>query len=245
MVYPPIIVGNYGDGVVYLLKQVAIYGYRLSVPSIYGDVHMALNDGDIIRVAARILWNLGSDIVNVWYCRIDDANSLDLDDSLDDVGEWIEDIYDNFSGNMANNATFEDISVSNVTQDLSYGARSWPTLTVGGGSGDALSPGYGIFVYFPTTTPGVQGRKWFAPFTETVHLDGVWDGTLLTGIAGGLADGVLASFLGTNGTLLTAVIPHLVSGGVALDPPVYIPYTEASISNNPGYQRRRRPGFGS
>ena len=205
---------------------------------------MAISTGDILRVAARLLWNNSSDIVNVFHMLVSDDNSNTLENLIDDVLEAITDVYSNFDQYIPDNVTFADVNIQNVTQDESYGSFSWDTLTAGAGVADPISPGLSCFVYMPTFTPDVQGRKWFGPFQEDTLTDGLWVTALTSAVTTAL-QGMVAGFTGTNLTDLDYRIPHYVEDGVELVTPQFLEINQAVVSSNPGYQRRRRPGAGS
>jgi hypothetical protein len=206
---------------------------------------MAIATGDILRVSARLLWGGVSDIVNVWWMEVLDDAAASLSDNLDAVTQFIEDIYTEWEANIDDNTDFADISVVNHTQNESYGAVDWPSLTTGGGVGDPEMPQASVFCFFPTFTSGIQGRKWIGGFQETNMTEGLW----ISGLIGNIATGLALLFdpythVATS-TELKMKIPHFVNDGVPLMIPTFYDYVQSNISNVPGTRSSRRLGAGS
>jgi hypothetical protein len=210
----------------------------------YKEVHMPITTGDILRLAPRLIWNAASDIVNVYHLKVLADGGQDTYNIIAKALVWMEKIYSEFDDLLANNATFADIAVANLTADESYGAQAWPTLTAGLHASPAINPGMGLFVWAPTVKPRCMAKKWIAPLTEDANLDGVWDASDTAQIAAALAILMINDDAG-DGVVFQPVIPHYFENKVELDPHEYIPYTSVNATNVAGFQTRRRPGTGS
>lgn len=211
---------------------------------------MSILNNDLIRIAARTVWNGISDIVNVFYTVVEDNNSQTTQAIIDELIEVVEDLYELMSTAYANNVTAADMSIRNLTQNEVYGASPWPNYTGGSNVDQAINPALGVFAYSPTLIPNVQGRKWWGPWTEGNNDDGFWTASLVGGI-----DTVMSSLQtawpSSIGLTARPVIAHLKEvddmTGELVDvvPPVISPYTSSTITNNAGVLTRRRPGSGS
>jgi hypothetical protein len=206
---------------------------------------MAISTGDVLRVAARLLWQGASDIVNTFHIKIVDDNAQTQTDIINGVRTLLDDMYTEIAVLIDDATVFEDINIFNVSQDEAYGSFPWPVLAAGSNNNDPYAPGAAIFTWFPTGTPGVQGRKWFGPLCEPDVNVGLATATA-TGFVSDLVEFLVVpiSDIGT-GVTFRNVIPHTIEDGEELAVPVYIEPTIANISAIIGYQRRRRPGAGS
>jgi hypothetical protein len=209
---------------------------------------MAITTGDIIKVVAELLRDSVFQVVNTFWVEILDDDSNATSSILDDIAEFIEEVYLPMEDDLSNNVSFLDLAMYNFTKDETYPAEDWPTLTVGGGVTSGSPPGAAAFAWFPSGQPHVMSRKWFGPFTLTAQADHVWDSALTANVATGVAN-MIGGYEGSTGTVMRMVIPHLVEmvdgEPVDVDPPEFYPMTIATVTNNPGYQRRRRSGAGS
>jgi hypothetical protein len=205
---------------------------------------MAITTNDILRVGARLLWNLTSDIVNVYWVKCTDDNGLSTASLIEDVLELMEEVYDGLVSSIANNATFADVAVTNFTKEENYGSQPWPTLTAGGNVANAVNPGMGVFAWSPSVKSRVVAKKWFAPFTEADNDDGVWGSSLLASVAGAFIP-LTGDFEGANSSIWRAKIPHFFDHNTPLVPPEFLDYGDVNVTSNAGFQRRRRPGTGS
>lgn len=202
---------------------------------------------DIIKVVAEMLMDGVFQILNTYWVEVIDTNSLSQSDLLDDLCEWVETIYDEIDALMPNNVSFLDIAPYNFTKDEVIVAQDWPTLTAGGSAANSLAPGVAVFCWMPTSQAHCQGRKWFGPFTVTGQDDGTWMAAIMTAVTAGVAN-MLGSKEMTNGSVWRALVPHFIETidevVTELDPPEFFPITSILLTNNPGYQRRRRVGSG-
>lgn len=209
---------------------------------------MAIINGDLLRVGARLLFNGVNDIINVFHVVCQENNAQDFDDLRFDLLEAIEDLFDLIDTNLANNVTFADMSIANLTQEEVYGSSAWPALTAGSNSNDAINPGLGVFTYSPTPIPHVQGRKWFGAFTEQDNADGVWASGVTNPVALIMValESLLASSIGAEWLPVIAHLKKVVDGElVDVVPPVLTGYNSSTVTNNAGVLTRRRPGSGS
>jgi hypothetical protein len=192
--------------------------------------------GDVIRVVAQLLSDAEITIQNVFYLKIGSAGPIDDADLIDDMGEYLEDVYDGLVGYLHTTTTFDLYKMTNVTDDSDKGAHSWPVLTAGSNGSERYAPGVCGLIRARTGTPGREGRKFFGPLTEGILSNGLIASTPLAALA---AAGVsaYAQFTSSNGYVYQPIVYDRVLD-VGRTP------TETVATANPAYQRRRRRGRG-
>lgn len=149
---------------------------------------------DIIRVVAKMS-QAANAIQNVYHCIIEGTTAPDNATLLAAIASLIDGAYDYIDYAVADNVSFDTISVFNDTADEFVGETAWPTLTVGGGGvNPMLPPQNAQLVLFTTVQPGSLGKKFLPPMTDNVLDD---DGTPVAGVlanallyGGEIVDGV-------------------------------------------------------
>jgi len=194
----------------------------------------ALND--VLEVTAKLSAGTNAAIQNVFHLVVKDFGGVPDENVPDDIGEYLEGIYDELDGGLWTGVSFVEYTIKNLTTDTDLGTYPWPTLT-GGGSGDANLP-YGVagLVKAKTTNGKHQGRKFFGLFTEASNDGGKPNAAVkvLLAAAGAAAYSSFTS-IGANdyqpGVLERDVlgVREVVSVVVGLEW---------------AYQRRRKPGVG-
>jgi hypothetical protein len=132
--------------------------------------------------------------------------------------------------------TYEDITIHNVTQDVTIGVMTWPTLTVGTGSGEALAPGVALLIKWTTGFIKELGRKFLGGFTEGGAGGGGWTSPALSAAA----DMVVA----LAGPLTPILLGSTYLVGLYNKSAVFHAFTAAVVSGVAAYQRRRRQNRG-
>jgi hypothetical protein len=191
---------------------------------------------DILRIVPTIEMGVGVTVQNVYYCKVTQAGGIDDGDVLDDMGDWMDDVYTPVQLAMPDDATFEEIKITNVTADVDIGTTSFPTLTQGNASGEPYAPGVAGLVLAFTDKLRHTGRKFFGPFNEGSLTNGLFS-TLNVGRMVDAAVEAYTPFTGTSGGTYQPVIVDRTTGegrGV----------TSVQATSNPAYQRRRRLGRG-
>lgn len=193
--------------------------------------------GDILRIVAGLSFNAAVEVQNVYYVKVSDIGGIPDEDIPDDMGEYLEDIYDGLVSSYPNNVTFETFKVTNVTADVDLGTHPWPSLTAGSGAQETYAPGVALLTLARTATPHHAGRKYWGPFQETSMSDGTWASAIVSGFAA-VVESVYNAFAATSGNDYQPIVYDRENDVGRL--PV-----ELTVSSNPAYQRRRRVGTGA
>jgi hypothetical protein len=145
---------------------------------------MANSVSDILRVAAVQRYGGVDQFVNVFHFRIialptpNDNTSL-----LEDIGEKLSTAWGEIAANIPTGLEPDVIQVFNITQDAPVGIGSWdPGYTGGASIADAMPTDDAALVLWGTDVKRRQGRTYLGPFSETVHADSRWSGTLTSNI---------------------------------------------------------------
>jgi hypothetical protein len=192
--------------------------------------------GDILRVTPSLVLDVGVTIQNVYHLLVSEPTGVDDEDVLDDMGEYLEGIYDGMVSRIPNNVTFSEYKVDNLTADVTIGISGFPTLTTGTDAGEYIAPGVAGLLLGRTSNPGHAGRKFFGPFTEGNMSDGLWSSALLSVLAAAGLD-TYDGFTSAGGNDYQPIVLDRTTGN-----PRNV--REIIASSNPAYQRRRRRGAG-
>lgn len=188
---------------------------------------------DVIKVVARMAM-LGQEILNVYHFISSDP-VFDAD-VLDDLAQFMDDVYDTIDGVLVDNLSFVDLSITNETDGTDIGVVGWPALTVGAVGADMAPTGIAGLVTLPTAFLGTRGRKFIPGISESNITDSVIIGAMVAFLQD-YGDLLIAPFLGaTSGEPWQYVVVD--KDGFARVP------TEAIVANIPAYQRRRKVGVG-
>ncbi len=192
--------------------------------------------GDLLRVVASLALDVGVTFQNVYYLSIIGPADPDTEEVLDDMGEYLEDIYSEINARIPSSIEYVEYEVTDVTVDVSLGTRDWPVLTAGTAGTDFTPAQVAGLVLARTNTPGHHGRKYFPPFHET-SLD---YGEFVSGAVVDLAEAgeaAFGSFSSTNGfTYMPCVLDRETGTRRSA--------VEVGATSIPGTQRRRRRGVG-
>lgn len=198
---------------------------------------MAVGQFDVFKVVARMRINGTDEAINVWHAQIINVGAPTDEEVVEDLADKLDTLYALVDHLMANNLTFEDITVFSVTEDRPIGVTTWPTLTVGLTTSDMLPAGIAALVTFPTGVTRSFGKKFLPAFTEGGRTEDGWVTATLTALA---AFGVeaLTTGLGPN-------FNQFSFGAFNKALADYRPFIEALVRGIEAYQRRRKPGVGS
>ena len=204
---------------------------------------MSLSEGTILKIAASILLNDEQTAMQIfWASLAEDGGSgpLDEDDVLDACGNWMDQLYANVEGAIADTIigglveVWEVDVLTGVLTPIGDAVQTW----VGLSANDALPNGVAAIGAIKTTNTKVTGRKFIPGFNDDSATDNnLAPGTLATLVLF-VADWV-TSYTDPNSVLLhpgvysTTFNNFYVTTGVAI--------ANAIV----GYQRRRKPGVGS
>lgn len=197
---------------------------------------MALSTNDIVRVTASLLLN-GSDLIqNVFHVKLVNDAAQPQGDLRDDLGAWMEDIYDSLVGSISQLVTFEEIQIFNVSSDNPEPTISWPTITAGTNTQEQQVDGVAALVLGRTGVSNVVGKKYFGGIVLDGYQDGLIAAATLTSIV--LAgDDWITPFSGASTATWDPGLWTRPTGPFTV-------FTEAIARDLPAYQRRRKRGVG-
>lgn len=203
---------------------------------------MTMGPGDIIRAAAKMRWNGTDDIVNVFHLVATTVVGTPTQvEWRDAIVDYLETIYSNIIGDIANNVTFNTIELFNVSDDNPEAAASWQTLTAGSNADAVMGSDRAAFAYARTELSRRQGRKYFPPFTINANNDGFLTATVLGHVVDATSDWINEFVHAASGITFTPVI--------ALSPPFlgtgWRPFLGAVVKSIWSGVDRRKQGVGS
>lgn len=146
---------------------------------------MAVNQNDILRVAARMHLGTHGDLVNVYHFRKSDATPQTDGETRVDLSLWIDELYDEIDNYLSVDLDFIDINYFNVTQDRPLGSGLWPTLVAGTRTGHPLPAQLAVFLQGNTGYSRNWARKFIGGFSENENsATGFLEALLLSAMAG-------------------------------------------------------------
>ena len=202
---------------------------------------MAVSDGAILRIVAEFLMPELVIAQNIYYAVFrDTGGSNDEQDVVDDVTDWIDNIYTNLIAICSDDLALQITTV--YVRDLVGG--DWDELgtgipTVTFTDPDTIVPhGVAALCHAYTTDPDVRGSKYFPGFADSEVTASFVSGGGLTALLAVCADWVL-EYVGS------------ATGG-DFEPGVWSPtngafyqFIDSFVANGVvAYQRRRKPGVG-
>jgi hypothetical protein len=196
----------------------------------------AVNDGDILRISAHMQLASAGAVDNVFTCRWNGLFSAADADVMIHIGNYMEEIYSEFSSIQVTSLTYETISAYNVTQDRPMPIIAWPSLVAGSSVGDPQPSGVAAFAFLRTGLPRTLARKFFGGLSDGAFVAGDIEPSVAVLFLAGLAVMLVPNLsLADNGTLTFGVVDK--NG-------VFREVVDATIDTVPAYQRRRRRGRG-
>jgi hypothetical protein len=197
---------------------------------------MAVNNGDILRLEAKMVDDYGTDLVNTFHMQYSGPTEDDVT-VFGAARGWLEDMYNTIDVWMPDSTVFESIIGFNVTQGIPLGEEPWLTVTTGEATGDPLAPQLAPLIRFVTKVAKSQGRKYLPYLTEaSSELFGLVSGTTLTSMISYAAQAVQDRVAG-EGTMSM--------GNWNSDLARFAEWTSAIVDTAMRTQRRRFPGVGS
>jgi hypothetical protein len=201
---------------------------------------MAVNNGDVIRAAARLSDANGKYLVNVFHFKLEGAGMTELA-CREAISGRLDDMYENLQSAFDDGVHFVDISYENVTQGTLMGIDAWPSLTAGGATGDGMPSQDTLVCSMQTLTPHVFGRKFLGTFIETGQAAGLWGSGLTSAAAAFIVDWLTPLSPGISATLLPGVARYIAGGTVDR----FTHFVSGAVKNVVRGQRRRQNDRGS
>lgn len=202
---------------------------------------MSITVGEILQIVAVLQWLDGDIMQNVYNAVVTGSGGpYDEDDVVDDMEDWMDDIYANLSGRMSDEVDGSEVRVyvyDPVDDDWDeIGTNAWgfnPT-----DAGEQQPRGIAALINCKTADPDVNGKKYFGGSTESSALDGIWAAAHLTALALVGIDWVTAFVGATSGADFTPGIWSPTRTNF------YQMSGQVVIPTIPAYQRRRKQGVG-
>lgn len=202
---------------------------------------MSVADGTILRIVAQFLLPESVIAQNIFYAVFNDTGGSNNDqDVVDDVTDWVDDMYTNILAFISDTMTLQLVRV--YVRDIP--GNDWDELATGTPTAvfadvDTIVPhGVAALVHAFTSDPDVRGSKYIPGSADVEQTASSLSGGFLTALLAYCADWVTA-FVGA------------ATGG-DFDPGVWSP-TQVDffpmvdhfiVNGSVGYQRRRKPGVG-
>ena len=203
---------------------------------------MSITVGDILKVVCTMAYTDGNIIQNVFNAVVTGSGGpFDEDDVVDDLVDWLDDMYSNLSVHIAAaiDPTAGHVYVyDSVDDDWDEIGAKLPTFTTTNVA-ELLPRGVALLVNARTTDPDVNGKKYLGGLVETGWDSTFWDSGVITSVIAFTVDWYTA-FVGS-------------ASGATFTPAIWSPTRTAAyplsgtfiIPTMASYQRRRKPGVGS
>lgn len=202
---------------------------------------MSISDGTIIRVVSNLLFPDNVIAQAVFHLVATDlAGGNDEDEVVQDMEEYIGDLYDGINNQISHELTPGELKVYEwdpIDEDFDEVGTGVTDATPSHAS-TFLPHGVALVQIFYTLDPDVQGRKFWPGITEGSYEDGVISGSTLT-IFAAMAVDLVTTF--TSTVLSNVYQPSVWSPTQGL---AYAYNGTVATNATPGYQRRRKPGVG-
>lgn len=202
---------------------------------------MSITDATVLRLVASMLWTDGNVAQNVFNAVVTGAGSpWDEEDIIDDLEDWLDDMYLNIAGNISENLDPNELVVykyDSVDDDWDeVGSQAWTyTFTQ---TSQELPRGVAALVRLWTTDPDVQGKKYIPGLTEIGSDSGLWVAQTITNLLAFAADWYTPFTGAASGATFTpgiwSVKGKVFKAGV----------NHVATSTIPAYQRRRKRNVG-
>lgn len=200
---------------------------------------VALND--TLKVVASLVWLDGEINQNVYNCKVTaGAGPHDDQDVVDDMLDWVENMYANYVNRMSDEIDGSQIQVykwDSVGGDWDeVGTNAWVFDPASSASQEPR--GVAGLITMQTTDPDVQGKKYIPGFTALSIVDGLFSSGALTDALAFGADWYLPFVGAASSATFSPGVWSVVAELILLMVDSY------SASGIPAYQRRRKNNVG-
>lgn len=198
---------------------------------------VSTTNNDILEVVVAHNNGVTGEQVNRFMFKATNVTTYDDADILDDVGDFIETLYNLVKTFISVRNVLRDVFVRNVTQDYNLGYVDPPTYS-GGTAADPQAPeGVAPYIYFQTAVPNVTLSK-YLPCSNTGNIFN--DGGPSAGFQTALGNFGASLLAGHTGTKCNLQFGHKlpIAGTWVVPDTVVVPGFFA-------YQRRRKRNRGS
>lgn len=202
---------------------------------------MALQANDILKVVVSLAFPESVVAQNIFWTLFEaDGSSVDDDDVLDDMEEWIEALYTRIIAKVSDEIEMDDLKVYVYDSgDDDFDEVGDRALEVNfNQTTDFLPLGVAVLQRANTVNPDVQGRKYWGGLCEAHNLQGRLE-------ASAVADFVLAGSDWIAPFTGTATGSGFIPGVYSLTQSQFYAFGPDLLTNLVlSYQRRRKPGVG-
>lgn len=202
---------------------------------------MTIQDGEILRVVASMLWGDGNVNQNVFNCIVSGGSPPFTDDDvIEDMEDWLDNMYQNITNQTHTNLEGNEVIVykyDSVDDDWDeVGSDAW--VWNPSGAGDELPRAVAALVRLWTVDPDVQGKKYLPATIESILTNGLWTAGAITNFLAFAADWWQPFVGATSGATFTPGIWSVVNTAffAAID--------HIATTTIPAYQRRRKRNIG-
>jgi len=196
-----------------------------------------IDNGDILRIGATWSFEGAYEVTNVWHAKVVAGGGITYAAGALDVQDYMADIYVQLEPRLSDEMATDFLTLSNETQNTTFGAIAWQGSIVGDITTPVTAPGVSLFAWARTLKPRVQIRKYFGIFTEVDVDDGKWSATARAAAQAAM-DIHIANYTGGPALTLLGVAFNRALG-TSTEP------VSATTAEEPAYQRRRKRGRGS
>jgi hypothetical protein len=204
---------------------------------------MAVTDGSVLRVTAKMEGVNGQEIQNVFHLRANFAAPQESTAVANAIGGWLNTAFEGIRATISPSVTTKTFSVQivvwnagkwQVVEDV--GEFTWTMSNPFSGTGDLAADGVAALLKFPTLHPRHIGRKFIYGLVEGAIANSSLHSTVVAGFAGMAADLLADAVIDGSNTLKNGVI-DAING-------VFLTFTSAVSDTVLAYQRRRKQGVG-
>ena len=202
---------------------------------------MTVTVGDILKVVAVMQWLDGNIAQNVYAVKIGTGGGpFDVLDVVDDMEDWLDDMYANLTVNVSNALDGSELrvyvydAVDDDYDEIGSGVWGWNPSN----AGEWLPLGVAALVNAKTTDADVSGKKYIAGMGVSEILQSKWDAAALAALVLYGVDWTTDFVGATSGA-------NFEPGIWSPTRTAFIPFSGTEvIPTFPAYQRRRKQGVG-
>lgn len=197
---------------------------------------MAVNQFQIVEIAARCEFTGVEDVTNVYQLQLTSPNPVADSVAILQLSNWIDGLYTGILASQSSDFIYRDLTFRNKTTATIMGITPWPTKTTGSAAIYNNPPGVAAVINMATTASKVILRKFLGGWVQAA-LDA--DGTFTTALTAALVTFGNTLINGTASGGDVWAYGHLSPKTGNFEIPV-----AATATDIPGYQRRRKQGRG-
>jgi len=198
---------------------------------------MSTNPNDVIEVAARAEFEGVEDTVNVYQFQYTGPAACTDFETILDLSNRLDGLYAPFASAQSTSYLYRDLTFRNITQSTLLGVTPWPARTAGSSASNNLPPGVAVVVNAGTSIARVILRKFIGGFTAAVLDPNGTFTSAITSLVVTFASTLISPY--TGGGTRTWQYGYFSPKAAGFVIP-----TSATVTDIPGYQRRRKQGRG-